>query len=269
MFVTDKDVVVGEEVGCRHALTEMQVAGPESGDRQIKETEAFLSLGMQPVPHSINKEMRENWDYNESIKTVRHLFHSYRTVSEELLWELWWAKYNLTDGFTRTAGRAKAGERTWNTYITACFMDNGGPSKRAVDTWIDAFIAAGYTKPVRLNPPKVEPKAEGLDTSLVAQAVTIEDTPSMDTTLDQDRYMADASPELVSTFDSESPMPAKEAAIQQSGAVVAPKPVEDMPVLTPVEPQVEITGVEKIGDKVWFTIVLPHTGATYRQVIPA
>lgn len=266
MYEIDEDVG-GEEFGHRHVQTVTSEITESVAPIQQEQISRFLGIGMQPEHLDFSKALVEGWNYEDSIIRVRCLFHSWRLVSEDLLWELWWDKYNLTAGFTRTAGRAKDGERTWNTFLTECFKDNGGPSKRTVDLWIDAFIAAGYTKPERLHGHKAPKQPEQTqthvvnDAPVVAPVRTVEDTPNQTECVEQEVA------EPVNTSDVLVVVEPEPVEVQTEETTPTPQVTKS--VSPHVEPLVDIIDVERLGDKVWFTIYVPHTDAKYPQVIPA
>ena len=100
---------------------------------------------IRPEALEIEKAEKESWDYEESIKQVQALYLSWKTISKELLQELWVAKQAITLNGTRSNGRTKKGEVSWTTYIKDCF--GGAISKRSIDNYLAMYTHAGMTKP--------------------------------------------------------------------------------------------------------------------------
>ena len=57
----------------------------------------------------------------------------------------------ITKGGKRKAGMTKNGERSWSQYIRECFEDVGGPGKRTIDSYLNRYFQAGFTKPGKLT----------------------------------------------------------------------------------------------------------------------
>lgn len=89
------------------------------------------------------------WNYRESVKKVQGLYISWKSISEEMLDELWLAKQAITKGGKRKAGMPKAGDQSWSAYVKECFGD--GLSKRTVDSYINRYFENGFTKPGSLT----------------------------------------------------------------------------------------------------------------------
>ena len=89
------------------------------------------------------------WNYRNSVKKVQGLYISWKSISEEMLDELWLAKQAITKGGKRKSGMPKAGEQSWSAYVKECFGDS--LSKRSVDSYIKCYFANGLTKPANLT----------------------------------------------------------------------------------------------------------------------
>ena len=100
---------------------------------------------LKPEALEIEKSQKASWDYDKSIKEVKALYLSWKTVSNELLQELWVAKQAITLNGARSNGRTKKGEVSWSAYIKECF--GGAISKRSIDNYLAMYTNAGMTKP--------------------------------------------------------------------------------------------------------------------------
>lgn len=89
------------------------------------------------------------WNYEESVKTVKGLYLSWKSITEQMLEELWLAKQAITLGGRRKSGMPKAGEQSWSAYVKECFGDS--LSKRTVDSYIKCYFENGMTKPESLT----------------------------------------------------------------------------------------------------------------------
>ena len=108
--------------------------------------------GKEIRPEAIKVEpagVSSNWNYQDSIKKVQGLYISWKTVSEEMLDELWLAKQAITKGGKRKSGLTKNGEQSWSAYVKECFGD--GLSKRSVDGYLNRYVANGFSKPQTLT----------------------------------------------------------------------------------------------------------------------
>ena len=90
-----------------------------------------------------------SWNYRDSIKKVQGLYISWKTVSEELLAEVWLAKQAITKGGKRKSGLPKNGEQSWSAYVKECFGE--ALSKRSVDGYLKCYVENGMSKPNNLT----------------------------------------------------------------------------------------------------------------------
>jgi len=103
------------------------------------------SQNIKPEALVIQKASRPHWNYNTSVKTVQSLCISWKSISTDLLQELWVAKQALTLNGARQNGRTKNGALSWATYVQACF--EGAISKRSIDSYLEVYSSANFTKP--------------------------------------------------------------------------------------------------------------------------
>jgi hypothetical protein len=120
----------------------------------MKEERMVQPQEIAPEALVIVKTIRQNWDYQSSISKVQGLYISWKTISTELLQELWVAKQAITENGARIAGRTKKGQLSWSAYVKDCF--GGIISQRSVDSYLARYTAAGMTKPVP-TPPTSDP----------------------------------------------------------------------------------------------------------------
>ena len=70
------------------------------------------------------------WDYKTSVEKVQRMYTgSWKTVSKQLLEELYQAKLQINNGPGNPAGRY-----TWKQYCIDVF--GGTPTQRTIDTWL-------------------------------------------------------------------------------------------------------------------------------------
>ena len=103
-------------------------------------------------PESIKVEpaaATNTWNYQESVKTVRGLYFTWKSITEEMLEELWLAKQAITNGGRRKSGMPKTGEQSWSAYIKECFGDS--LSKRSADSYVKYYFENGKKKPKKLT----------------------------------------------------------------------------------------------------------------------
>lgn len=98
----------------------------------------------------------KGWDYHASVTRVRDSYISWKTISEDMLWELWIAKQAITKGGKRKAGVPISGEKSWSVYVKECFGKK--ISKRSVDSYLKEYVKHGFkkvekTKVVPINDP--------------------------------------------------------------------------------------------------------------------
>ena len=125
---------------------------------------------IKPVAVTISKTLSSDWNYHKSVKKVQGMYLSWKTVSEELLNELWVAKQAITKGGKRKAGMTKDGELSWSKYIKECFEDVGGPGKRTIDSYLNRYFQAGFTKPGKLTVSTISDHSKLVIRSSVKQA---------------------------------------------------------------------------------------------------
>ncbi len=89
------------------------------------------------------------WNYQDSVKKVQGLYLSWKSITEEMLEEIWLAKQAITKGGHRKSGMPKAGEQSWSSYVKECFGD--ALSKRTVDSYNKRYFENGKKKPERLT----------------------------------------------------------------------------------------------------------------------
>jgi hypothetical protein len=100
---------------------------------------------MKPEAIKVNPaDASATWNYRDSINKVQGLYISWRTISEEMLRELWVAKQAITKGGKRKSGLPKKGEQSWSAYVKECFGES--ISKRSIDGYLNRYIGNGMTK---------------------------------------------------------------------------------------------------------------------------
>lgn len=109
------------------------------------ETKEIKPEAIRVVPAGVSA----TWNYQESVKTVKSLYLSWKSITEEMLEELWLAKQAITKGGRRRSGMPITGEQSWSTYVKECFGDS--LSKRSVDSYIKCYFENGLTKPSSLT----------------------------------------------------------------------------------------------------------------------
>jgi hypothetical protein len=99
-----------------------------------------------PEAFSIEKAISTDWNYQVSIMKVKSLYISWKTVSTDLLQELWIAKQAITLNGARMSGRPKKGDLSWSAYVKDCF--DGAISKRSIDNYLARYEGSGMIKPI-------------------------------------------------------------------------------------------------------------------------
>lgn len=102
---------------------------------------------MKPVAVEISKTLDPNWNYQDSVRTVRKLYFKWSMVSSEILRELYIAKKAIVG--SRKSGLPKKGEKSWNRFIEEAF--GGMVSKRTIDSHLLAYENNGCQKPAKLT----------------------------------------------------------------------------------------------------------------------
>jgi len=80
---------------------------------------------------SANKNLPEAWDYYESVDKVRSLITSFKTVSTDMLHELWVAREKLSP---RSPGKIDVTNVTWNSYC-----DDVGIERMTAHRWLNQY----------------------------------------------------------------------------------------------------------------------------------
>jgi hypothetical protein len=127
--------------GFQFLIIEIKIRRPRMATINAKE--------IQPVAVEINTEINPNWNYWDSVKTVRRLFLKWELVSEQILNELWIAKKAITKNGRRSSGLPKKGEISWTKYLNEAFQ--GMVSKRTIDAHLKAYVENGFKKPEKLT----------------------------------------------------------------------------------------------------------------------
>jgi len=89
------------------------------------------------------------WNYKTSVEKVKGLYLSWKSITEEMLEELWLSKQAILKGGSRKAGMPKAGEKSWSAYVKECFGER--LSKRTIDSHIKRYFENGMSKPEKLT----------------------------------------------------------------------------------------------------------------------
>lgn len=112
----------------------------------------LIAKEISPFSLSIDKSINPDWDYKTSVTKVSSQFIKWKTVSEEMLRELYLSKMILTNFGKRRSGRIKNGERSWSKYVYECFGDM--ISKRTIDNYLNRYVDNGLNKPTNLKETK-------------------------------------------------------------------------------------------------------------------
>ena len=88
-----------------------------------------VDLGLRVIP---NKNLPDTWDYQQSVNKVKSLILSFKNVTNEMLHELWVARWNLSDRGSRPN---RDDSQNWTGYLS----EIGLPSTTA-HRWLTQYV---------------------------------------------------------------------------------------------------------------------------------
>jgi hypothetical protein len=104
---------------------------------------------------SANKTLPESWDYDRSVTKVKSLVTSFKTVSSDMLHELWVAREKLNSQGTRTDLTSGQLSQGWDKY---CF--DVGIIKRTANRWLEQYDPVEKKKIEKPTPTPEQIKAK-------------------------------------------------------------------------------------------------------------